>query len=106
MLQLHKSDHAKHFKLSTGSQIVITLEENPTTGFRWALDPLDANLLQLVSSTYKSEATPQIAGSGGTRTITLATLHPGHTSLKLKLRREWEGDASAIDRWEIELDIR
>ena len=38
ILKLTQADDNKSFSLHKGDELVIHLEENPTTGYRWEID--------------------------------------------------------------------
>lgn len=86
-----------------GDEITLSLPENPTTGYRWAVDVLDPHLVSLTAQPYTPDS-PAL-GSGGTAQWLLRPIGPGTTTLKLKQWRPWEGDSSIIGRYTITLQI-
>jgi inhibitor of cysteine peptidase len=81
------------------------LPENPTTGYRWAIDQTNENML--VAQTPTFSPTPGGAiGSGGTRTFTFTAKQPGTVHLQLKLLRAWQGDSSIIDRYDATIQVQ
>src|SRR5438876_8124716 len=103
-LQLTKSDHGKSVSARVGDSAIITLDENQTTGYRWAIDKLDADLIEVQSSDY-TLASGTAIGGGGIRRITLLLKKAGAARLELKLRREWERDSPGIDHFVIDFVI-
>ena len=146
-LTLTATDNGKSFQLNVGDEIVIHLKENPTTGFRWAIDQADDSILSLqgqhptpssggpAATAGSPTATPggqpvvtaggsnipagspttapgspvsrpgRPIGAGGTRTFTFIAKNAGTVDLQLKLWREWEGDSSIRERFEVTIDI-
>ena len=72
-----------------GNVIVVRLEENPSTGFRWFLDELPGNL-EAVGDAY----TPfgPAVGAGGMRTLTFHVVSGGQGRIGLVRRREWQSE--------------
>lgn len=88
-----------------GQNVVLQLNENPTTGYRWALDATPPNAIENLASEYL--ATPGGAiGGGGKRKFSFTTKAPGDIHLRLKLWREWQGEDSATQRYEFTLQVR
>jgi inhibitor of cysteine peptidase len=138
-LTLTAADNDESFQLNVGDEIVIHLKENPTTGFRWAIDQNDDSILALQSPNFAPSSSspsgtpgsptsapgapnvttngPSIrpgssvptpgrpVGRGGTRTFTFIGKNAGTVDLQLKLWREWEGDSSIRERFEVTIDI-
>ena len=100
-----RADDGKTIELRSGDTLRIELEENPTTGHRWAAEESDDRVLLLQKDDYVLEEHPAI-GQGGTRVLVFEARAVGATSVRLKHWREWEGDASIIDRLGIEIVVR
>jgi len=65
-----------------GDSISVRLPENPTTGYAWTLDSIDATLLEAGGPTYHGEGAG--LGSGGVKTWPLRARAPGRTRIGLK----------------------
>jgi inhibitor of cysteine peptidase len=78
-----------------GKEIV---EENATTGYRWYVAPVAD--LSVISSSLAPHPGSGVGG-GGLRRFVLTATAPGNIQLRAKLWRDWEGDSSVIDRFEI-----
>jgi inhibitor of cysteine peptidase len=79
--------------------VVVRLQENPTTGYRWAVDAIDPGVLELVDAQFAGSSQPAM-GSGGERTFRFRVKGPGVSRLGLKNWRDWEGDAAVVARFE------
>ncbi len=91
-----------------GSIVEITLESNPTTGFRWELaGPIDDRMLALIESEYllgeKARQDPPVPGAGGTEVWTFETLAAGDTTVSLAYSRPWEGGEKGIQTFTVTL---
>jgi inhibitor of cysteine peptidase len=102
---LTHADNGQSVEVRPGNTIVIPLAENPTTGFRWAVDQLDDQIVTIVRVDYMS-GTDGGLGSGGTRLFTLKAEHSGTMQLRFKLWRDWEGETSVIGRFAVTVQVR
>jgi len=102
-ITLTQADRGKTVAARPGDTITITLAENPTTGYRWAIEHQDQNVVHIVDDKYTSGGTSP--GAGGTRTFTLQADHPGTAPFSVKLWREWVGDSSVSERFEVVVKI-
>lgn len=82
----------------------INLSENPSTGFRWSLEKMDADRLTLLSSDYVPADSSEV-GRSGKRIWRFKAVSPGNAHVALKRWREWEGDKSIVERFEINLSV-
>lgn len=103
--QLTEADNGSTVDVGVGDQIIVTLPENPTTGYLWAVDQVDQAMLTLQASDYVSSDSPGATGSGGQRTFTFVAEQAGATDLQLKNWRDWEGDSSIVERFSLTVRI-
>jgi len=96
MKPLTADDAEQTVEVTTGEEIVVTLAENPTTGFQWIVDELVGHLTT-VSSEFTAPGT-QRAGAGGHRAITLRATGSGPAELRVRYARPWGGDTSDARR--------
>jgi inhibitor of cysteine peptidase len=102
---LTQADNGRSVEVKPGTIIVIQLAENPTTGFRWAVDQIDEQIVPIVRVDYTTAAGGGIGG-GGTRSFTLRAEHAGTMQLQLKLWRDWEGETSIVARFTVTIQVR
>lgn len=102
---IEQSDQGETFEVRPGDQILIRLEENPTTGYQWHVDLADEQVLALEGSDYV-QAEDAGVGGGGTRTFRFGAQSPGTVDLVLRLRREWEAEEAAIDRFDVTIRVQ
>jgi len=102
-MTLTDADDGKSVTLKAGETIAVTLPENATTGYRWAVDSVDAALVTVrdPEASYPVGA----VGSGGLVTWTFVAKAPGITTVTLKRWRHWEGDTSVVQRFRFQLSI-
>jgi|SRR6476469_7142804 len=99
-LTIGRSSNGKLFDACVGQLITITLNENPTTGYRWKPDELQEETIFLEDSKYSTHQKSGIGG-GGIRTFTFRTRSPGTSKIHLSLKREWETEKRPIDEFEV-----
>lgn len=104
-LFLSQTNANQTVELTVGDTLSITLPENPTTGYRWAIQSLDNRLLELQASTYSPAVTTGMGG-GGQRCFTFQSKAAGISLLALKEWRDWEGDASVVQRFIVTVQIQ
>jgi inhibitor of cysteine peptidase len=83
---------------SAGDHVVIRLPESPSSGYRWQLDEYDAEVLTPAGDMFESAA-GALTGGGGTREFRFVVEKSGHSDVALSLRRAWETDAAAAQRF-------
>jgi|PlaIllAssembly_1097288.scaffolds.fasta_scaffold2475863_1 inhibitor of cysteine peptidase len=105
-ITLTRAEHGKSIEAHVGDVITVTLDENPTTGFRWAIDKSDdVDVVALSSSEYAAAPRSRV-GKGGRRVVTFEVRKTGTSTIQLKLWREWEGDQSVTQRFAVKLLVR
>jgi len=102
-VSLTAADNGKTVELHVGDAAVLRLPENATTGYRWAVDAADGSVVEIAEGEYI--ATPNRVGAGGEAQWIVRAKAAGATQVKLKHWREWEGERSVIERYEISLRI-
>jgi len=93
-------DRGTSIDAEPGETILVRLTETPTTGYRWALDHLDDEVLAKEGSEFVLPKDAAI-GAAGQRTFTFKATNRGAGRIALSLRRGWEGPGSAVDRFEV-----
>jgi len=102
-IDLTEQNDGQTIDIHLGQSLVVSLPENATTGYRWAIDHVDTAIVEV------REGEPQYGsgaiGSGGRAQWVFAPKAPGTTSIALKRWRHWEGDRSIVERFRIELRV-
>jgi inhibitor of cysteine peptidase len=101
---LTETDNGQLITVPLGANLVLRLKETPGTGFRWAVDTGDQNILELRRSDY-IPAKESAVGGGGQRVLAFEAKRSGSVRLLLKLKRAWEGDKSVAARFEVKIDV-
>lgn len=96
-------DNGTTVEVHVGETVVLRLPENATTGYRWAIEGLNADLVEAQEEPYTSQS--NTVGGGGEAGWTLHAKTPGVTEIKLRLWRHWEGERSVLRRFGVTLRI-
>ena len=102
---LTQADSGKSIVVAPGDLITIRLPENPTTGYRWAVDKADTAAVSLQNEDFTPPAGGGV-GAGGEKTVTFEAKKAGSAEITLKRWRDWEGDASITDRFGVTVQVR
>jgi predicted secreted protein len=90
-MELTESDVPGVHALGVGEELVLRLEENPTTGFRWrAADLPEGVTLADDGFVPPAEARP---GQGGVHTFRVRPTAPGEYRVAIALGRSWGAEA-------------
>lgn len=74
-----------------GKSVSIVLEENGTTGYRWAVTNANDKIAKLTKDDFFIPAESQgMAGAPGTRVFTYSVVSQGVTTVVLSYERSWE----------------
>jgi predicted secreted protein len=92
------TDPAVPIRVAAGTEFVIVVEANGTTGYQWALaDSLPAGVVTHLSNDYQTDEAPKgnepVAGAGGRERWRFRAVGAGQASIPLVLRRSWESGA-------------
>lgn len=105
VLVVNHTDNNRTTELHVGERLEIHLPENPTTGFKWAIDENDRRILALDDTVYIPPLEGGFIGARGQRTFTFTARQPGEVALKLKYWRVWEGDSSVVERFGVTVRV-
>ncbi len=84
------SQLADRLEVEVGHEFSLTLDSNPTTGYRWELiKPLDGSVLELLSKEYVASDT-ELLGASGKEEWTFRAVGQGTTEISLQYVRPWE----------------
>jgi inhibitor of cysteine peptidase len=105
-LALTEYDNDSQVDAQVDDEIRVTLEENPSTGYRWTLgSPATPDVIKLRHTEFDAAAGAGVGG-GGKRMFILLAIAPGHAALELQLRPAWQPDAAAIQTFRSLVTVR
>jgi inhibitor of cysteine peptidase len=103
MLLIAEKDDGRTVDVRVGDSVRISLPENATTGYRWAVDRYDEEFVEAVGS--EPLYTANAIGSGGEVVFIFKGKKIGSGEIVLKHWRHWEGDASITSRFRLRLNV-
>jgi predicted secreted protein len=106
-VDVNEADDGGQIELELGTLLVVTLESNPSTGYRWEVtENNDSVLKQFGQTEYKPAETsePPLVGAGGWEIFRFKAVSAGHTTLELVYRRPWE-DAEPLKIFSIQVTV-
>ena len=98
------ADIGKTVDIRQGERVNVKLEENATTGYRWAIDRIEEGVLELEDSDFVLASDTGIGG-GGERIFRFRAKSTGTSHVQLKMQREWEGDVPPIQRYDFSIRV-
>ena len=98
-----EADNGATVEAHLGETLALRLPENATTGYRWAIEALNADLVEAREGQYISQS--NAVGGGGEATWTLHPKALGTSEIKLKLWRRFEGERSVQQHFGVTLRI-
>lgn len=97
---LSEQDSGRTIAMRTGETLVLHLNENPTTGYRWSVE-LSEGLEQISDEFNAGEA----IGAAGVRVLQFRATKTGRHQLQAKHWRTWEGESSVIARFVVNVTV-
>jgi len=101
-MTLSEQDNGRTVEVNAGDVVTVRLKENPTTGFRWTVE--SAGGLVLAGDEYEGGGGGM--GAAGVRVLQFRSPGAGAHELRLKNRREWEGDSSVTERFNLTITAK
>jgi inhibitor of cysteine peptidase len=102
---IERRDNGKAFEVSEGDLIGIRLQENPSTGYSWDMGEIDSPVVELLQSDYAPAKNVRQVGGSGVRVYQFRAKSSGSERIHLKLRRPWDPEDKAAERFEINLSV-
>jgi inhibitor of cysteine peptidase len=91
--------------LAKGQVLVVTLESNPTTGYRWEAVELDVEVLRQVGD---AEFKPQsdLIGAPGVEITRFQAVEAGQAMLRMVYHRPWETDVEPLETFSVGVTVK
>lgn len=105
-VQLTEADNNKEITLEVGSQLVITLPGNPSTGYNWEVKTIDAAIVGQVGEPQFVSDNTELVGAGGQLSLTFEALKAGSTTIELVYHRAWETDVAPLQIFTIQVTVK
>jgi inhibitor of cysteine peptidase len=102
-LRLTEQNDGQSVEVHVGEAVTVSLPENATTGYRWAVEEADASVVEVREG--QAHYTSGAVGSGGRVEWIFLPKAPGTTLITLKQWRPWEGASSIAERYRFTLRV-
>lgn len=102
MLVVDRTQKNGTVTIEVDAPFMVQLPENPTTGYRWHLQPPDDSVVTLLEDGF--EASKGGLGIGGMRRWKLQATHAGTTRLETRLSRS--GDGQSVDLFTVTIAVQ
>ena len=83
----------------------VVLEENPTTGYTWAVSVDNQNVASLKSDSYEQTGKKDVEGAGGLHTYVFQANGPGTAIVTFELGQQWDGGEKGADIKKFEITV-
>ncbi|MDY6966481.1 MAG: protease inhibitor I42 family protein [Halobacteriota archaeon] len=103
------SSAGKEVELSLGDTLVITLNSNPTTGFRWNLTEMsDGSVLRLSGNEFEppEASDPPLVGAGGREVWTFNAIKAGSSIISMEYSRPWEEETEPAETFNLTIVVK
>jgi inhibitor of cysteine peptidase len=107
-VKLDADDNGSQVQLERGQILVITLESNPSTGYRWEVVESEESIVQQKGeAVFKSSDTRDSPppGTGGTETFRFEARSAGDVALKLVYHRSWEEGVEPLETFTLQVEV-
>ncbi len=106
-VRVNENDADSQVELEQGQILVITLESNPTTGYRWEQVENQESILEQEAEFKPSETgEPPLVGAGGWEIFRFKTISAGQMTLQLVYHRPWEEGVEPLKTFSIQVVVR
>jgi inhibitor of cysteine peptidase len=104
---LAASDSGRTVELARGDELVVSLEANPTTGFRWEMaDAASSVLVAAGEPSFEPRGATSVVGAGGVETWRFRAERAGQGVLRFVYRRPFEPGVAPAREVRYEIAVR
>lgn len=98
---LSKQDSGRIIDMKVGEVVIVRLNENPTTGYRWTVE--NARGFEQIRDHFEEG---RAIGAAGLRVFQFRITRVGSYELRMKNWREWEGERSVLARFIVKILVK
>jgi inhibitor of cysteine peptidase len=107
-VHVDENDADSQVELEQGQILVVTLESNPTTGYRWEQAKNQESILeQMGEAEFKPSDTgePPLVGAGGWEIFRFKAISAGQMTLQLVYHRSWEEGVEPLKTFSLQVVV-
>jgi len=88
-----------------GKTATIVLDENPTTGYTWAISVDNESVVSMKSDKFYEENS-DLVGSGGVHEYVFEAMGPGTATITFSLGQQWDGGEkdNKVQKYKVTVD--
>lgn len=101
-----KSYDGRTINLRVGDGVKLTLDENPTTGYKWEFLSRPEPGCVIVTDAYVANTSVGLMGAGGVHNWEFRAVDKGTATVRLGYRRPWEKDTAPVQTFALTLVVR
>jgi inhibitor of cysteine peptidase len=106
-IEVNEDNDGGQIELELGKLLVVTLESNPSTGYRWELLENNESILKLFGQAEfkpSENSGPRMVGAGGWEIFRFKAVSAGQMTLELVYHRSWE-DVKPLKTFSIQVVV-
>ena len=100
-----EKNDGKKVKAARDAILVVQLDSNPTTGYRWDVAQCDETKLKQQGKDTYTARKKGLVGGGGVQTYRFKALAAGTTRLEMKYHRPFEKDQEPAKKFSVTVTI-
>ena len=104
-IRVTAEDAGSQLELAQGQILVVSLESNPTTGYRWEVSGSTEPALRQVGEA-EFEARSDLIGAPGVETFRFEAAGAGEMTLTLAYHRPWEEGIEPLETFSVQVAVR
>ena len=103
-VEVNEDNDGGQVELEQGQILVVTLESNPSTGYRWELVENNESILKHFGQSEFKSSDPTMVGAGGWEIFRFKAVSAGQMTLELVYHRSWE-DVEPLKTYSIQVTV-
>ncbi|MFN2155296.1 MAG: protease inhibitor I42 family protein [Anaerolineae bacterium] len=106
-IELTAADDGRQIEMQQGQTLVVSLESNPSTGYRWERAPVEDEILQQAGEPeFRQGGRSGLVGTPGQQIFRFQAAATGTTRLDLVYHRPWEQEAKPEGIFSVTVVVR
>lgn len=106
-VELSAADDGRQIEMEVGQMLVVVLEANPSTGYRWDWVPSETGVFeQSGEADFEQGDTKGLVGAAERQILRFKTMQAGTAELELVYHRPWEKDAKPEGVFAVTVTVR
>ena len=107
-VEVNEGDGGGQVELELGQTLIVTLESNPSTGYRWEQGENPESILKQIGEaefTPSETGGPPLVGAGGWEILRFRAVSAGQMTLQLVYHRPWEEGVEPLKTFSLQVVV-